>query len=142
METRQAEYLTSTVPNVLLFSYPVASGDTDEDGIAVPANGIRLAGGTIVDAQGGAAGLGHAALAADAAHKVDGSGTPALTGGVCEPHARGARSAGGACQRERHDGDELRPGRPRRGQAGGDVRPHERYGQARLRLHGARGRPA
>ena len=114
-ETRQAEYLTSTVPNVLLFSYPVASGDTDEDGIAVPANGIRLAGGTIVDAQGGAAGLGHAAVAEDAAHKVDGSGTPALTGGVCDRtpevrevlkgHARAINTSATACSQVGEKGD-------------------------------------
>ena len=114
-ETRQAAYLTSTVPNVLLFSYPVASGDTDEDGIAVPANGIRLAGGTIVDAQGGAAGLGHAALAADAAHKVDGSGTPALTGGVCDRtpevrevlkgHASAINTSATACSQVGEKGD-------------------------------------
>ena len=115
LETRQAAYLTSTVPNVLLFSYPVASGDTDEDGIAVPANGIRLAGGTIVDAQGGAAGLGHAALAADAAHKVDGSGTPALTGGVCDRtpevrevlkgHASAINTSATACSQVGEKGD-------------------------------------
>ena len=93
-ETRPAAYFTSTAPNVLLFSYPVASGDTDEDGIAVPANGILLAGGTIVDAQGGAAGLGHDAVAADAAHKVNG-GMMALIGGVCNrtPEVREALEA-------------------------------------------------
>ena len=82
-ETRQAGYFTESAPNVLVFGYPVVEVDTDADGIAVPANGILLAGGTIVDAQGGAAALGHDAVAADAAHKVDGSGLPALTGGVC-----------------------------------------------------------
>ena len=57
----------------------------------MPENGILLAGGTIVDAQGGAAALGHDAVAADAAHRVDGS-TAAPTGGVCErtPQVRDA----------------------------------------------------
>ena len=115
-ETRQAAYLTSTVPNVLLFGYTVTDADRDlDDGIAVPANGIRLAGGTIVDAQGGAAGLGHAALAADAAHKVDGSGTPALTGGVCDRtpevrevlkgHASGINTSATACSQVGEKGD-------------------------------------
>ena len=66
-----------------MFGYTVTDADTDDDGVAVPADGIRLAGGTIADAQGGAAALGHDAVAADPAHKVDG-GTQALTGGVCE----------------------------------------------------------
>ena len=83
LETRQAEHFTSTAPNVLVFRYTVIREDMDDNGIAVPANGILLAGGTIVDAQGGAAGLGHAALAADAAHKVNG-GMMALIGGVCD----------------------------------------------------------
>ena len=114
-ETRQAEYLTSTVPNVLVFGYTVIREDVDDNGIAVPANGIRLAGGTIVDAQGGAAGLGHAALAADAAHKVDGSGTPALTGGVCDRtpevrevlkgHARAINTSATACSQVGEKGD-------------------------------------
>ena len=45
--TRPAAYTRNAGPAVLLFSYPVASGDADPDGIAVPADGILLAGGTI-----------------------------------------------------------------------------------------------
>ena len=81
--TRQAEYFTSTAPNVLVFGYTVTADDTDDDGIAVPANGILLAGGTIADVNGGAAALGHDAVAADAAHKVNGD-RMALIGGVCD----------------------------------------------------------
>ena len=81
-ETRRAAFLTKTGPAVLVFGYEVVDGDTDEDGIAVPADGIRLEGGTIADAQGGAAGLAHDAVPADAAHQVDGSAM-ALVGGVC-----------------------------------------------------------
>ena len=80
--TRPAAYLTKSAPNVLVFGYTV-DADTDADGVAVPANGILLAGGTIADAQGGAAALGHDAVAADAAHKVNG-GRMALIGGVCD----------------------------------------------------------
>ena len=83
METRQAAYLTKSAPHVLVFGYTVTDADTDDDGIAVPANGILLAGGTIVDVNGGAAGLAHDAVAADAAHKVNG-GMMALIGGVCD----------------------------------------------------------
>ena len=82
-ETRRAAYVRNAAPAVLLFGYTVAADDTDDDGVAVPENGILLAGGTIADAQGGAAALGHGAVAADLAHRVDGSLT-ALTGGVCE----------------------------------------------------------
>ena len=82
METRQAAYLTKSAPHVLVFGYTVTDADTDADGIAVPADGILLAGGTIADAQGGAAGLAHDAVAADAAHKVNGD-RMALIGGVC-----------------------------------------------------------
>ena len=80
--TRYAAYLTKSAPHVLVFGYTVTDDDTDADGVAVPANGILLGGGTIADAQGGAAGLGHDAVAADAAHQVDGSDMVRI-GGVC-----------------------------------------------------------
>ena len=56
----------------------------------MPADGILLAGGTIAGSHGVAL-LGHDAVAADAAHMVDGS-TAALTGGVCDrtPQVRDA----------------------------------------------------
>ena len=82
-EVRRAAYARNAGPAVLVFGYTVAEEDRDEDGIAVPANGILLADGTIADAQGGAAALGHAAVAADAAHRVDGSDVVPM-GGVCE----------------------------------------------------------
>ena len=82
METRQAAYLTRTASHVLVFGYTVTDADTDDDGIAVPENGILLAGGTIADMRGGAAGLDHAAVAEDATHKVDGSDMVRI-GGVC-----------------------------------------------------------
>ena len=80
---RRAEYARNAAPEVLVFGYTVTDADTDDDGIAVPANAIQLGGGTIVDAQGGAAALGHDAVAADAAHQVNGMLDP-LIGGVCE----------------------------------------------------------
>ena len=91
-ETRQAFFVSKAGPAVLLFSYAVAADEMDEDGIAVPANGLRLAGGTIADAYDAPAFLGHDAVAADPAHKVDGSLGEVLTGGVCErtPQVRDA----------------------------------------------------
>ena len=91
-QARRAFFVSKAGPAVLLFSYAVAADDADlDDGIAVPANGLRLAGGTIADGYGAPAFLGHDAVAADAAHKVDGSGV-VLTGGVCErtPQVRDA----------------------------------------------------
>ena len=82
-ETRRAFFVRKAGPAVLLFSYAVAADDADHDGIAVPANGLRLAGGTIVDGYDALAFLDHDAVAADAAHKVDGSEL-VLTGGVCD----------------------------------------------------------
>ena len=81
--TRPAAYLTKSAPHVLVFGYTVIEDEMDTDGIAVPANGILLAGGAIADAQGGAAALAHDAVAADAAHKVNGD-RMALIGGVCD----------------------------------------------------------
>ena len=91
-QARRAFFVSKAGPAVLLFSYAVAVDEMDDDGVAVPANGIRLAGGTIVDAYGAPAFLGHDAVAADAGHKVDGSLGEVLTGGVCErtPQVRDA----------------------------------------------------
>ena len=86
-ETRQAFFVSNAGPAVLLFSYAVAVDEMDDNGIAVPANGLRLAGGTIVDGYDAPAFLDHDAVAADAAHMVDGSAV-VLTGGVCERTAQ------------------------------------------------------
>ena len=87
-KTVQAAYVRTAGLAVLVFEYTVTADDADDDGIAVPANGILLAGGTIGDVNGAAL-LGHDAVAADAAQRVDGS---LPTGGVCErtPQVRDA----------------------------------------------------
>ena len=87
--TRQAEYVRGTGTNRLVFEYTVVQADADSDGISIGANSLALAtGAVIVDDNGTDANLDHTALAAQSGHKVDGSGTPALTGGICERTAQ------------------------------------------------------
>ena len=69
--TKTAAYGSTSGSNVV-FSYKVAEGDSDTDGIAIPANTLMLNGGTIKDAAENAAGLSHDALPAQTSHKVDG----------------------------------------------------------------------
>ena len=80
--TRQAAYARGTGTTQLAFEYTVVEADRDPDGIAVAANALALNNGTIADAGGAAADLGHGALAAQSGHKVDGS-LAGLTGGIC-----------------------------------------------------------
>ncbi len=70
---RQAAYASGTGTTALVFSYTVAEGDADTDGIAIGADKLTLNGGTI-QVKGGdtAATLTHAAVAESASHKVDG----------------------------------------------------------------------
>ena len=55
----------------IFFEYTVAEGDSDEDGIAIPANPLRVDGVTIKDAAGNDAVLDHAAIGPDAKSKVN-----------------------------------------------------------------------
>ena len=68
---RTAEY-ESTDGSAAVFSYTVAEGDSDSDGIAVASNKLSLNGGSIKDAAGNDANLSHNALAAQDGHMVDG----------------------------------------------------------------------
>ena len=69
----------------LLFTYTVAVGDEDTDGIAVVANSLALSGGSIQSTVGSvAASLTHAALQADA-HLVDGIAPTVRLDGVDTP---------------------------------------------------------
>ena len=76
---RTAEYSEGSTTTRLLFTYTVASGDEDTDGIAVVANSLALNGGAI---RAGAinATLTHAALQAND-HKVDGIAPTVTVGG-------------------------------------------------------------
>ena len=77
--SRTAEYSEGSTTTRLLFTYTVASGDEDTDGIAVVANGLALNGGAL---RAGAtnATLAHAALQAND-HKVDGIAPTVTVGG-------------------------------------------------------------
>ena len=80
-ETRRATYASGTGSAKLVFEYEVAADDEDGNGIAIGANGLSLAGGSIaaeVSATRRAL-LRHDAVAADTDHKVDGV-RPAPTG--------------------------------------------------------------
>ena len=62
----------STSGSTVVFSYTVAEGDSDHDGIAIRANRLILSGGTIRDAADNDADLSHDALSAQEDHEVDG----------------------------------------------------------------------
>ena len=66
-----AEY-ESVAGSAVVFSYTVAEGDLDDDGIAIGANKLTLNSGSIKDAADNAANLSHDALSAQTEHKVDG----------------------------------------------------------------------
>ena len=66
----------------VLFSYTVAQGDSDDDGISISANKLTLNGGSIKDSADNSANLAHSALAAQPDHEVDGI-RPTIT---TDPH--------------------------------------------------------
>ena len=92
--TRYASYdSTASTANTLTFTYTVASGDTDANGVSIAANAIDLNGGAINDASELAANLNHSAVDASASHKVDGSiaiGQPKANAGADQVVAQGS----------------------------------------------------
>ena len=70
-ETKPATYDRGSNSDTLVFAYPVASGDSDTDGVSIAAGRIDLNSGTIKDASNNDAVLDHDELAADSGHKVD-----------------------------------------------------------------------
>ena len=62
----------STTGSKVVFSYAVATGDTDTDGISIGADKLSLKGGSLKDASGNSADLSYSALSTQAGHKVDG----------------------------------------------------------------------
>ena len=87
-------YVRGSGTNRLVFAYTVQAADMDDDGIGVLQSRLRLNGGTISarEEPGAEAQLLHSGVEASLSHKVDGDGTPALTGGVCDrtPQVRDA----------------------------------------------------
>ena len=70
--TREADYdAVRSAGAVVVFSYPVAEGDRDGDGVTIAADALA-AGGGVIGSGTLAATRTHAAVGADAAHKVDG----------------------------------------------------------------------
>ena len=67
---RTANY-QSGVDATLLFSYMVADGESDADGVSIEANRLTLNGGTIRDGSNNNAVLDHEEVAPDSGHKVD-----------------------------------------------------------------------
>ena len=70
--TDDAGEYESVTESAVVFSYTVAEGDLDDDGIAIGANKLTLNSGSIKDAADNAANLSHDALSAQTEHKVDG----------------------------------------------------------------------
>ena len=65
-------YTSGSGTDTLTFSYTVRNGDTDDDGVSVDANALRLpAGAAIADVNGLTAAIEHGALADQPGHKVD-----------------------------------------------------------------------
>ena len=69
---KKVNYTAGSPSTSLIFTYTIAAGDEDTDGIEIEANKLGLNGGTIKDAAGNAANLDHTAVATSALHKVDG----------------------------------------------------------------------
>ena len=81
--TRYATFFGWSSDNTLRFHYTVQTGDSDEDGISIPANSLLLGGGSITGRDGTTeAVLTHAAMAAEPGPKVNGNDVtaPAVTG--------------------------------------------------------------
>ena len=81
-EERTATFTGSSRSHVY-FSYTVAPGDIDTDGLSIPAGRIDLNGGTIKDEAGNAAMLDFPAVGPKLSHKVDGN-KPVLLGAAVD----------------------------------------------------------
>ena len=79
-QARSADLYLVSGPRAL-FRYYVEASDRDDDGISIPANAVRLNGGSIRDSSGNDADLTHEAVPDDPRFKVDGrlDATPTIT---------------------------------------------------------------
>ncbi|MDT9547768.1 MAG: Ig-like domain-containing protein, partial [Chlorobium phaeovibrioides] len=69
--SRTASYVSGSGSSALVFTYSVQAGDTDANGIAVPADSLSLNGGAIKDVVNNDAMLTFSAVAANASYMVD-----------------------------------------------------------------------
>jgi hypothetical protein len=77
-----ATYVSGSGTTALVFSYTILADQTDANGIAIAANSLALAGGTLTDGSGSAATLTHALVADNTGYLVDTAApTPTLTTG-------------------------------------------------------------
>ena len=82
-ERKTAAWLGGSGSRAPVFRYTVQAADTDIDGVDLVADSLALNGGTILGvSDGGAAALGHAALAGGTGRRVQG-GTPVGSTGIC-----------------------------------------------------------
>ena len=82
-EVKQALYQSGAGSSELVFTYQVAEGDQDRDGVSIEAGSLLLDEGTIGDPAGNAARPDHEGLEADPRHRVDGV-RPVLVGEEAE----------------------------------------------------------
>ncbi len=80
--TFYASYASGSGSTALVFEYTVQSGDTDANGIAIGANALQLNGGTLRDAAGNAASIGHGAVGDNAGYLVDTTAPGFSSGGT------------------------------------------------------------
>ena len=73
LSSKHLTYLSGSGTTSTTFSYPVASGDLDRDGISVSLNTLELNSGSITDAALNTASLNHGAITASLSLQVDGS---------------------------------------------------------------------
>ncbi|MBV8248833.1 MAG: Ig-like domain-containing protein, partial [Comamonas sp.] len=66
-----ADYASGSGSTALVFQYTIQAGQTDADGISIPANALSLNGGSLKDAAGHAATLSHEAVADNGHYLVD-----------------------------------------------------------------------
>ncbi|MCF7965423.1 MAG: FG-GAP-like repeat-containing protein [Methylobacter tundripaludum] len=67
----QADYVSGSGGTDLVFSYTIQAGQTDVNGIGIPADSLSLNGGSLSDAAGNSVVLSHGAVADNSAYRVD-----------------------------------------------------------------------
>ena len=81
--TVYATYVSGAGTNALVFATTIVSGQTDTDGVAIPANALLLNGATLKDVNGNISSIGSLAVTSNAAFMVDTTGpTVAITSDI------------------------------------------------------------